>query len=391
MKAKILVIYFLLSLCFVSFAQEVQNSKEAQTNGYKTPFARNSTESNWFIHVGAGAQTLLGDNDNKANFSNRITVMPTMSVGKWFSPCWGARVKGQGGSLHGFENNGNYMQHLKYYNVHIDAMWNLTNHWGSYSPTKTFNLIPYAGLGFGHRFQHDKNLVLPQVSGITSDYRKHSDALSVNGGIQLEFRLSKRINLSFDLAASILPDHFDGVVKHTSNEAILSASGGLTFKLGKTDFESITPCDPKFISDLNSKINALHIENEKLSKRPEDCPESPVLIPSVTNEINYVPNVVFFRLNSSKIDENQKVSIYNTAEFMKESGEKIKVVGYADKETGSSGYNLKLSEKRAKAVAHELISKYNIPSQKIVVEWKGSEEQPYVENNWNRIVVMSVD
>ena len=44
---------------------------------------------------------------------------------------------------------------------------------------------------------------------------------------------------------------------------------------------------------------------------------------------------------------------------------------------------------RSKAVAKELTAKYNIPTENIVVEWKGSDEQPYPENNWNRVVIMS--
>ena len=50
---------------------------------------------------------------------------------------------------------------------------------------------------------------------------------------------------------------------------------------------------------------------------------------------------------------------------------------------------MKLSEKRAKAVAKELQAKYGIPSDQITVEWKGCEEQPYSINNWNRVVIMT--
>jgi hypothetical protein len=35
------------------------------------------------------------------------------------------------------------------------------------------------------------------------------------------------------------------------------------------------------------------------------------------------------------------------------------------------------------------MEKYNIPSNMISVEWKGSDVQPFGENNWNRVVIMS--
>ena len=50
-----------------------------------------------------------------------------------------------------------------------------------------------------------------------------------------------------------------------------------------------------------------------------------------------------------------------------------------------------LSEKRAKAVAKELIEKYGVNSNQISIEWRGSDEQPYSENNWNRVVIMSAN
>ncbi len=387
MKTKFLLIAFLLGFSYLASAQEAPQNYPDQA-GFKTPFKRNNSGDNWFLHVGAGGQVYFADFNDKADFTDRVTVTPTISLGKWFSPYWGVRVKGQGGALRSFQKDAIFMQKDKYYNVHLDAMWNLANYWGKYTPTKLFNFTPYVGLGFAHRFQNDQ--VVPASIPVASDFARYSNALSVNSGIQFGFRLSNRVNLDFDLGAAIVPDYFDRVTQKAENEAIATASVGLTFKLGKTDFQVVEPMDYALINDLNSKINALRSENDQLSKRPVSCPECPkVVAPAPVTEINYVPNVVFFRLNSSKVDANQQISVYNTAQFMKNTGEKIKVIGYADKKTGSGTYNLKLSEKRAKAVAKELTAKYNIPTENIVVEWKGSDEQPYPENNWNRVVIMS--
>lgn len=392
MKTKILLFSVLLSFSCYIFAQETAQPYQSNEAGYKTAFKHSGAGENWFINIGGGAQTIFGDNDADAEFMDRMTWIANLSVGKWFSPYWGVRIKGQGGPLHGFEEDAKIMQHLTYYNVHMDAMWNLANYWGVYSPTKVFNFTPYIGLGFVHRFQMDDEATVPNTfnkSSNAGDYHRYSNALSVNTGIQFGFRLSNRVNLDFDLGVALVPDYFDRIVSRAENEAIVSATGGLTFKLGKTDFDVVEPIDYALIDDLNSKINSLRAENANLSKRPVSCPECPQVAPAVVNEINYVPNVVFFRLNSSKIDANQQISIYNTAEFMKNTGEKIKVVGYADKDTGTSTYNYGLSEKRARAVAKELTSKYNIPTEKIEIEWKGSNEQPYPKNNWNRVVIMS--
>jgi outer membrane protein OmpA-like peptidoglycan-associated protein len=399
MKTKFLYVCLaLLSFTFLASAQEALQY-DTKTAGYKTSFKHSGAGENWFLHIGGGGQMFFGDNSWPSNvgFGDRITSMGTVSLGKWFNPYYALRIKGQGGALHGFEEDGAYMQHLTYYNVHLDAMWNWANYWGVYSPSKVVSFGPYVGLGFVHRFQMDDGTPAPAtpptwgVAVNARDYQRFSNTISINGGLNLGFNLSKRIALDFDFGAAVVPDYFNRIVNKTENEAIVTASGGITFKLGKIGFEETQPMDYALINDLNGKINSLRAENAELSKRPTSCPECPkVEAPVVkTSEINYVPNVVFFRLNSDKVDPNQKISIFNTAEFMKNTGSKIKVIGYADKDTGTSTYNLDLSKRRAQNVAKELTTTYKIPSDRITVEWKGSGQQPYVKNDWNRVVIMS--
>ena len=192
----------------------------------------------------------------------------------------------------------------------------------------------------------------------------------MNAGILTAFRLSKRVDLNVEIQGSLLNEQFNRVEMNHLTDGIVQLSAGLTFKLGKTDFEVLEPMDYALLNDLNG-------------------PECQETVTEVVN--NYVDNVVYFRINSAKIDKNQQINIYNTAEFMKNNNAPIKVVGYADKKTGTSDYNMGLSEKRARAVAKELIDKYGISSSQITIEWRGSDEQPYGENSWNRVVIMSAN
>jgi len=394
MKAKIFLFSLLVGISVQIFAQETQQPYQSNNPGYLTSFKHSAAGENWFINLSAGGQIYnIQDDVNGVGIGNRISFIPAVAVGKWFTPYWGIRLRGEGLSVNSFYSDNGDKQKNDYLNAHVDAMWNLMNYWGVYSPKKLFNLTPYVGLGWAHRFKLDSNAPgSPNSIYFREDFQHSADALSVNTGIQFGFRLCNRVNLDFDLGMTFVGDYFDRIYgRHAENDNILHAMGGFTFKLGKTTFDEVEPMDYALINDLNSKINALRQENDLLSKRPVSCPECPPCPPQqiVKNEINYVPNVVFFRLNSSKIDANQSISVYNTASFVKETNQKINVVGYADKGTGTSKYNLGLSEKRARAVAKELTTKYNVPSDKITVEWKGSDEQPYPQNNWNRVVIMS--
>ena len=380
MKTKFFILALLASFVYAVEAQEFQPqigySNEA---GYKTNFKKNKARDNWFISIAGGASVLLGDQNGEADFKNRLNFAPQVSFGKWFNPYLAFRAQLNGGILHGFEgDNARYMQHNKYFAAHVDLLWDVTNFWAPYRESKVFRLIPWVGFGYAQRFKTTEALERPRTESPT-----------LNAGILTAFRLSKRVDLNVEIQGSLLNEQFNRVDMYHLTDGIVQLSAGLTFKLGKTDFEVLEPMDYDLLNDLNSQINALRAENDELSKRPVSYPECPEAVTTVVN--NYVDNVVFFRINSAKIDKNQHINIYNTAEFMKQNDTPIKVVGYADKKTGTSSYNMSLSEKRARAVAKELIEKYGIASDRITIEWKGSDEQPYGENSWNRVVIMSAN
>lgn len=374
MKIKVFLLALLSGLVFTVSAQEYQPQVKS---GGKTTFKRNGAGDNWFISVAGGASILFGDDNNDADFKNRLNFAPQLSVGKWYTPSLGFRVQFNGGVIHGFENRGGsvlFMQHNHYFAAHADLMWDVTNTWLPYREDRVFRLIPWVGMGYAQRF---KNQGIPR-----------SESPTLNAGILTAFRLSKRVDFNVEIQGSLLNEEFNRVQKAHLCDGIVQASAGFTFKLGKTDFEAVDPMDYALLNDLNRQINALRAENDQLSKRPVSCPECPEVGPAVVTNNNVIDNVVYFRLNSATIDRNQQINIYNTAEFMKENNAPIKVIGYADKKTGSADYNKQLSERRARAVAKELVDKYGISSSQISIEWRGSDEQPYGENAWNRVVIM---
>ena len=77
------------------------------------------------------------------------------------------------------------------------------------------------------------------------------------------------------------------------------------------------------------------------------------------------------------------------AEWLKANpNEKIVIAGYADKNTGTSDYNLKLSERRANAVKDVLVNTYGIDESRLNACAFGSDVQEYpAHNDWNRIVI----
>ncbi|MDR1223441.1 MAG: OmpA family protein [Tannerella sp.] len=385
MKTKVLLLAFLYCVVMSISAQEYQPQVGFSTeNGSKVNFKKNKATDNWFISLGGGASMLFGDQNSDANFGDRVNWAAGLSVGKWYNPYMGIRLQVNGGQLNNFRSlvgqTGLSNQDFLYGNGHFDILWDITNFWAPYNEKKVVRFIPFAGVGYAIRPGKT-------VDGIAY---KRSESPSVNLGVQIPFRLSNRVDLFLEGQYTILNEQFNRTDMGHEQDRVAQALLGFNFKLGRTNFEVIEPMDYDLLNDLNSQINALRAQNEECCKRPKSCPECPKVEPKV-EQIESMKNVVFFRLNSSVIDKNQEGNIFNTSEYVKKHSLPVKVVGYADKKTGTADYNQGLSERRARAVAKRLTDQYGIPTEKISIEWKGDTQQPYEINNWNRVVIMDTN
>lgn len=370
----------LMCLALAGVSATAQESGVSAEAGRKATFERNGFWDNWFVSAGAGASVYFGPQDQHASFLDRLTVNPNLYVGKWFNPYLGVRFGGQGGKIHTFSGNeAQKMYSMTHVNAHADVMFNVTNYLLNYKEDRFYNFIPTVGIGFDHRFE-DKFK------------QRGFNGPTFNASLINNFRISDRLSAFVEVGGFIVENRFDRGPKSKSHwNGIATASAGLTLKVGKVGFNEAVLMDQDLINSLNNQINALQAENAELAKRPKSCPPAPAPVkcpPAPAPVSDFVSNVVFFQIGSAVIQNSQAISVYNTAEYLKKNPEaKVKIVGYADKDTGTAAYNLKLSEKRAKAVAKALVDKYGISSSRVSTEWKGSSEQPYKENAWNRVAI----
>jgi len=420
-------------------------SKDVKYNAYKTTWMKNRFKDNWFITFGAGAQFIMGEDDHKVDdFKNRLTVAPTLSIGKYFSPIWGLKLTFTGGSLHGFNDgragtytywskeeykgigmatvdprwihegwvtydpvakeitrdksiigqdgeNGEYfwipgdkgelyMQHVHYLGGHVDFFFDLITLFGNYNPKRIFEITPSAGVGVYHRFAN--------LGDISNTF------IGANAGLMFKFRLSERINFNIEGNATYLPSSFDG---HEGNErgadGIVQATAGFSVKLGKTRWDVSEPMNYETIKDLNDEISRLRAIAENI-KECEDCPECPPVQIQAPEPapIKFLPDPVRFRLDKSIIDNGEWSKIEKAVDYLnKYPNTNIIITGYADKQTGTPGYNMRLSERRAKAVSQALIERYGINPLRLSINWEGDKIQPFEVNEWNRVVVFVIE
>jgi outer membrane protein OmpA-like peptidoglycan-associated protein len=194
-------------------------------------------------------------------------------------------------------------------------------------------------------------------------------------------------------------DNFNGTVGGRPIDIDFTAVGGLSFNFGGVKFAENNPCMYlHYMQNLNDQVNELRgklsrTKNELAAAKAQlPCPDpAPITeMSELTVSQSALPvTTVRFTLNSDKITNEQKVNVYNMAQWLESNPDAtITICGYADDQTGSPEYNMDLSERRAKAVYDMLVNEYGINAERLSTQAFGSNVQPYDTNNWNRIVIM---
>lgn len=382
-------------------AQEVRSNEEYLANTPSNKVAFEPSSKHWFIQLFGGINVPAYvfwkegrtgyDALKNAEFKDKYSWSAGFAFGQWHNPYFGTRLAIDYNNVKAF--GGKQPVELRAINPHFDFMFDMINYFSPYNPDRGFSIVPYVGLGyfgsnivgadqkatdenFKNIFKKDK-----QVAGTTKRFFGEIDhAVSANIGIDFNINFSRRVALTIEPSIAFVPgfekaDHLYGI------------RGGLTFNVGDTEFNGVVPMDWELVNGLQSQINDLRSQNAELSKRPVRCPDCPEVVAPVVADKSY-ENIVYFRIGSAKIDRNQEINLFNTAEFVKANNTPITVTGYADVQTGTSNYNMQLSEKRARNVADRLIKEYGVSSELITIDYKGSDVQPYNKNAWNRVVIM---
>lgn len=368
------------SISLVSFAQET-TTETVVVPTKKYSVETNGFWNNWFIGVSGGVNVFNGVRNGDADLTDRIDPTINAFIGKWHTPGFGWRIVYNGISYKTYASD--YDDSRDFYNFHGDAMFNLSNLFCGYNPTRVWNCIPYIGVGYWCN------------SGCYD--RK---TIAGNLGLLNNFRLSDHWGINFELAAIFAPQDFDGVYDWSVNgqDKLLSASLGLTYNFNKTgwektpDVDAIMAMNAAQLAELNAQLQNKEAENQSLQDQLKKCQNALANTPKKTEAVTKIvsaPQSVFFGFNSSKISSKKEIlNLKAIAETAKANNSKLNVVGYADSATGTAAYNQKLSEARAKAVAAELV-KLGVPEGNLNVKGEGGvkSESPV---SLNRRVIVSV-
>ena len=342
-----------------------------------------------YVGVNTGASMWLhphtmGYDDHK----DAIRSVSSLRVGKYLTPVVGFELEGEVGMA----NHEKFVDHLM---LGGNLMFNVNHMVHKYKgQPDRFEFVPFVGIGWFHTYDAVTNNISSKM------------------GAQVNYNFGKKRNWQINLIPSmnyIMTDNgfgkMTGQPRLDVHRAYLNGEVGVTYKFKnskkthnfvlcpysytKTDYDALK----KLLSESDKALADAHAKNKELkdllmSKQTEiDALNEREMV--VNETIVMVNAPIGFEIGKSKILKTQKAALETIANAVKDTDTKLNVVGYADAKTGSKARNLKVSEERANAVKDALV-KLGVKPENVNVMFMGDTEQPFGDNDMNRVVVFSV-
>lgn len=331
-------------------------------------------ENPWFMQGQLGITYSTGG----TGIGRLLSPGGSLSVGKYFSPVWGARVN-IGGWVAKMPGVYSGSDSFFYGSATVDGLMNLSQLIRKY-PECLFDVSVIAGIGFNRSFNH---------------------ASSFMGklGLMGSFRLNDAIDLNVEATANGVGDRWNGRDDH-GIDTYFNLGVGLTYKFGRMP-KCVSCISEEYPETMYSEDDMNELVNRMREAAQADCAETridTVLVekdcPPVSDKVvKGIRSHVQFQLGKTTIQPSQEMNIVAIADYMKQYPDANATInGYADTGTGTPQINHRLAQERAEVVRDCLVKKYGIESDRLFVMSMEGDEQPFSKNNdWNRVVIIMAD
>lgn len=352
-------IFMMLMVCIMTISMNAQSNYAGSSKLF----------DNVSMTVQGGAVTAL---DEFASGKTAFAPIGLVGVDKYINPWFGAGVEGR--TLIG-TGNGKFDSHVTFDAVNVSgyAKFNVLNMFSFTGKRRTFEPVVYTGLGWGH-----------QACSDAAD----RNYMTYRSGIELNINLGKGKHWGLVVNPSVVFGNIDnGKLNKHNGYFELTAGVVYHFKTSNctTSFAKARLYDQHEVDELNNKINSLLTDINSANRTIDSLKNMPKQVVTETIVKTVWPKIQF-KQGSSKLSETSMANIYDIADAVKDTKDKIKITGYASIE-GDSMLNEKLSYKRAEAVKKALVNAGVSPEQ-IITVGKGATNMFSPDDlELNRIVV----
>ena len=351
MNNKLFFLLVIASLSMSAMAQDDDNMNIAPAEKHRV--ATNGFWQNWFLGAnvtwsafyGEGERSLVAPFRKFPSGTYYNSLGASLSLGKWLTPVFGLRTKINAWQM-GKEDQG--LGGDKYWTANEQLLVNVSSLFRGYNEQRFWNIIPYVGGGV--------------FRNMTQSH--YSTAFSL--GLLNTLRLSPRFSANVELAWNSFEASNRGLALKNRNQHF-AFEVGLTWHIGKnnwkhaTDQEAVSALTEGELDALNAQLADALAENERLQQELDAKPMPTAAVTTVAPAVRTVQNIVsapvsiFFEVGKANvIASRDMLSVKALAQLAIEKNASVLVTGYADK-SGNADANMKLSERRAQAVADELV------------------------------------
>ena len=362
---------------------------------------------NIFVLGQVGISHSMSENTRFGDFFANQRPSFNIGIGKWLYPSFGLRVTA---GLHPQvgraeweisewfpEIFGNY--NFNIFSAYLDGLVNLSNIVYKYRESRVFNLIGIIGIGYDHTFGFDKAKCEQMRKGHILESGAHlkydvdtnpGNYLAFHIGLQGRWKISSALDITGEVTFNGTDDKYNGHVYDRVYDTYFDFLVGAQFHFrdchGRRRFHYVKHLDSAVIERLQRMQDD---EAEKLD-------EALLAIPEVFENLKFneaLQTTISFYVDRYYITDAQKKNVKSVAVFLETHPDiNLVVTGYADIETAYPAYNLRLSQKRAQAVYDMLVNEFNVPENRLRIDYKGDSVQPYASvNEWNRAVIFFLD
>lgn len=338
----------------------------------------------WYVRGQIGGQYTLGE----VKFGDLVSPNAQIAAGYNFTSLWGARIavnawQSKGGSK---INGTKYDWKYNYVAPMVDATLNLTNLFGGFKANRLVDLTLFAGIGanigFGNDEAWDANsaILTQQFPGYNGNYMQYlwdgsKARFTGRAGIDVDFNVCERVAIGLELSANTLSDKYNSK-KAGNSDWYFNGLIGAKVNLGKTTKQKTVPAKVQIVEKIVEKPVEKVVEKIVYRDRIVEKKAEPLR------------REIFFTIRATQIVKEEMAKVEEIANYLKANPKaKVVITGHADKGTGNATINKNLSEKRAKIVADTLVKKYGIAESRISYDGKGDTEQPFAENDKNRVSI----
>ena len=352
-----------------TLAAQEESNRDEYGKFVRGPYETNRFGDNWFIGVGGGINSFWNEGMDVDNM--KIAPSIDANFGKWFTPTVGLRAGYQGINM---QVKG--LDKLGYMYIHGDFLWNISDAIGGYKETRFWDFVPYLHAGYFRSYGLDNN-----------DFADNE--IAAGAGLLHNLRLTSRLDLIIDMRATVV----NGRVIASDGVSVLpSVTMGLAVDLGWPSFvrsstiiAGVEAAAAEDMAVMEAAALALEMANASLSEQNAQLAASNKKLKKentalknqvVSTEILFKdmgPATLYFNIGKTVLSEKELQHLDFIATNLLTKADKdtkiyITLLGKADSNTGTMKRNQYLSEARGKYIYTLLTEKYDISSDRLIVQ-----------------------